>query len=827
MDDYPASHTYFIYTSSENVDPGISRALENFSLPEGVKLSQMLIKVAKILGKATAGSITQPINLDADAMDIDTEFQDNQCSSEEEQDSEFGGVSDPEEDDDGGFSPSPPRRLASGISDGSGPHMNLYDLQERQEHKAKLRKDILATKQASFRVALLGDLLNPKTKSFITISCRISRLGISQEAMQAWNLDPSRYLTLVIQFSHGYKTLQQVSDESPTHNSLHVHMRVGSTKLYKINYSEACDAFRDTKSQEKEQHYQEPSNAIISTTATMKDSPTKMSTNPKDSHSDPTNATVITDAPGLNSIFISRPLNELLNQRLPHLIKYRVNLGMPWGGAELYYNLSQGRQMHDLDPTETRFVATENTEKCSHLPKLVTNDHLNDANLLGYTAKGSLPLLAMQFVLRHVVRCTDFCLVCHVKIDADFEALKPYVCSSPLCLYQYLNLGMGPAIEHEILTQPDVVDLLVSFCYASARVSKLKNLPIGMTLMVPHMVEGVMAPAPFEPRRLGPNPYSQATLPSRAPPPSVDGQKPNDEVKFWPAKLDQFNSELLFDSPIEGFRPGDWIYVIERLHKDTKDKIHYKVLSVKYRGLCLGPAISTAAPLELGTGPLALSSSGLEVDVYRYDRFFDDLTRVEQLATIGPLLNTLPSIAEMGEWLRTNHGRTLEQWTERVSPTALGLLRWIIASNRSCIVQVDNQGSKGSMEERVGGMKDYLQFRFAQGAPDKEQRFIHAIHENSRKNRPKQATIFAWHGSALYNWHSIVREGLNFEETVNGRAYGHGVYVSCAPFFFASFYQHIPFLAQLTRHALDDTYFQEYYTSMSLTYHQASFGKAK
>lgn len=37
-------------------------------------------------------------------------------------------------------------------------------------------------------------------------------------------------------------------------------------------------------------------------------------------------------------------------------------------------------------------------------------------------------------------------------------------------------------------------------------------------------------------------------------------------------------------------------------------------------------------------------------------------------------------------------------------------------------------------------------------------------------------TLFCWHGSAVNRWHEILRVGLNFKETVNGRAYGHGVY---------------------------------------------------
>jgi ubiquitin-conjugating enzyme E2 Q len=37
--------------------------------------------------------------------------------------------------------------------------------------------------------------------------------------------------------------------------------------------------------------------------------------------------------------------------------------------------------------------------------------------------------------------------VCHERIDAAYEPLKPYVCASKLCEYQYYNLNMGPSLE--------------------------------------------------------------------------------------------------------------------------------------------------------------------------------------------------------------------------------------------------------------------------------------------------------------------------------------------------------------------------------------------
>lgn len=71
---------------------------------------------------------------------------------------------------------------------------------------------------------------------------------------------------------------------------------------------------------------------------------------------------------------------------------------------------------------------------------------------------------------------------------------------------------------------------------------------------------------------------------------------------------------------------------------------------------------------------------------------FDDLTDAEKATTIVTLLDVIPSIKEMGSYLvkqRRFSEPSLSNWNDRIPPAALGLLRWIIASNRSCIVQVD------------------------------------------------------------------------------------------------------------------------------------------
>ena len=405
----------------------------------------------------------------------------------------------------------------------------------------------------------------------------------------------------------------------------------------------------------------------------------------------------------------------------------------------------------------------------------------------------------MQYALRHLVRCTEFCLVCHCKVEVDFEALKPYVCSKPLCLYQYMSLGFGPSIEHEIITQPHVVDLLVSFCYISAYTQKMKYLPTGMALMVPHpeaiqdnsfdLPSKAINGATPGPMALAPNASSRAS--------TSNGTKTIPVT--YKAKFNEKKMELLFPvaSAKAPLQVGSWISISPSKHK--QDRMSCRVIETIHPAVRLGkpvtssPKSSAYVPPQNGTsaqGRLSatnrtnpytprttppvvaenLQTIYRDVEFVIFDQNFDDLQVSGKYSTICLLLETLPSIAEMKKFLlgKGSQEANLRQWADHINPAALGLLRWIIASNRSCIVQVDNlEGVSRKSEERVSGMPGWMQFRFAQGAPDKEQRFVTSI----RKTTPntKFPTLFAWHGSPLHNWHGIVREGLHFERTDNGK----------------------------------------------------------
>ncbi|KAI5478234.1 ubiquitin-conjugating enzyme E2 Q [Pseudohyphozyma bogoriensis] len=167
---------------------------------------------------------------------------------------------------------------------------------------------------------------------------------------------------------------------------------------------------------------------------------------------------------------------------------------------------------------------------------------------------------------------------------------------------------------------------------------------------------------------------------------------------------------------------------------------------------------------------------------------FDSLDVAARNAGVAGMIMELPPVPEMKAWLDgddlTDNDKQLRRNRKladmrggAISNSAWKLLRWIVASNTSYLKQIEDE------DELIQGIpKSYRQFRLVVGSPAKE----HLLAENvkavqvSNANARTFPTLYAWHGSAVKNWHSILREGLHFKETVgrriNGRAYGHGVY---------------------------------------------------
>jgi ubiquitin-conjugating enzyme E2 Q len=724
VSEYPSGHMYHIFSADDDAPSSVGVILDHLPNTEGKDLLSLLEIVSKAFAPDSDGDIAM----------VDSQFDDEDEDEEEDEgfsDGEYG------EDDFFGGDASDSQRLAQpSLEEGTRP-VQSSDFRER------IRSDLKTAKAHGFKIGHQGPLMDG-APAYVSVSCRIIKLGISEEAMQAWELEPSQYLILLIHYPSGYKSVDWIRGSDSSAARRGIEYRVGISSRYKPTLQEAINAFTKLSSEEE-------SNAEL---LQAKD--------------DATAKTLHTE--GFRNAFISRPLNELLNERLATIIRYRY-IGMCWTGAEEFYNDNQGKTFTATgeDSIDNKYMAEEPVNQV--LPSIVTKDHLIESKT---TDPHSFPLLAMQFLLRHFVRCTEFCLVCHCKLEDDLEALKPYVCDKPLCLYQYMSLGFGPSIEHEIISQPYVVDLLISFCYQSAIGGKLNSFPTGLSLNVPPPKvnnEFVSMQTP------------QYPVPVTAAVPSTPAVTPGpQDLDSFKAKFDRQTREILFEKGISNpVRVGDWIcyndpYVAGFIQ-------HARVVETH-----LFPTIRITEPVTANhtgidiTGGLAKTPTSTrfqEFSFFVYNTNFDSLNDNQKRGAIVGQLDLLPNVIEIKEYLTRNRMATLSSWTDRISPTASGILRWIIASNRACIVQVDNPDQpEKNRDSRLHGMDGWMQFRFAMGAPDKERRFMNSVQSTTDRLKLKFPTVFAWHGSPLQNWHSIIREGLHFKEVSHGRAFGNGCYHS-------------------------------------------------
>ena len=143
----------------------------------------------------------------------------------------------------------------------------------------------------------------------------------------------------------------------------------------------------------------------------------------------------------------------------------------------------------------------------------------------------------------------------------------------------------------------------------------------------------------------------------------------------------------------------------------------------------------------------------------------NDSSSVKDSGEICQLLDRLPTVEYLALLAAIPHG--LQDGLKKIDSRLLPLLRWIVMSNTAHIKALDKK------EQMLVGLgKEWHQFKMTISTPQKEAIF------QQHKTRQKGETIFAFHGSPLTNWHSILRTGLNFDRIVNGRAFGNGIYMA-------------------------------------------------
>ncbi|KAI9366084.1 hypothetical protein DFJ73DRAFT_807042 [Zopfochytrium polystomum] len=731
VESYPTSSTGFIFVTSDDSDD-IGLVVEGIDLTASrlqdiiQKLETKLVEHFKLPAPKAEESASNAKEADVAEGSV-TEPEDEEMSDAGDHDGSDDEDEEYEEDDDGedGYE-SDGMLIDSGHASGPLPHLRKVVRRDMQELKAH---------------GISSSVLHHEADEgfILAMSVPISQLAFNEifgpDTLDAWNLSSEHFLLLLIKFGSVYVDRKNLENMYPKPE-----FRMFVSPTPKLAVEDAFVAFR-TMTANKVAH-----------------------SSSEGSH------------PGrlFQDFLMSWTMADLLNTRFLSLLNYRIERGVNWAGAE--YLFSNARST--LNQTLTNEILSkaihyddrEEKEVGKTLHMLVSHVDPREVNF---------PLSVMLYSLRRLHLAPKYCLVCHKRTEIQVESLRPYICDSTLCTFQYLQVGIGPKIEQELLHNPSVVELLISFAVCSV---PLSPFPSGVGYNATIVLEGTSGHIT-----------------------GWDGASVFGDSTNW---LDGFEGEnavpLLKDDILE-----------IRVDKHLQFLKVKEVLSNEHLLLESPPR----SPLQFKYNGVA------QYLVHRKDYFGFSLNPgpedlAKETALFASLMEKMPSVPVMANELRKKLGMELmelppekepdiipdtveeiaeeeeEEKEEPIDPLLLPpqeqsyrvssldislrpfldsidkllypLLRWIIGSNRGYIKELTNPA------EMIANVPtNYKQFRFVMGSPEKEAKFLS---ERAQVTEKKFQTIYAFHGSPNGNWHSIIRTGLNFKKVLHGRAYGDGIY---------------------------------------------------
>jgi hypothetical protein len=147
--------------------------------------------------------------------------------------------------------------------------------------------------------------------------------------------------------------------------------------------------------------------------------------------------------------------------------------------------------------------------------------------------------------------------------------------------------------------------------------------------------------------------------------------------------------------------------------------------------------------------------------------FADD----RRYAGIIRVLDSCPSLADMQKLAKEG---VLLETLKKIDPLLFPLLKWIITSNRSHLRLL-------AKEDFIPQLGSKFQFILLSSSPAKELMF-QQTKKSIASSSGKAPSVFAFHGSPIGNWHSILRMGLknmsHTPEMMHGAAFGKGIYLA-------------------------------------------------
>lgn len=481
------------------------------------------------------------------------------------------------------------------------------------------------------------------------------------------------------------------------------------------------------------------------------------------------NSSATTAAVEADQFILSWTLTDHLRTNLLPYICDRIWWNLGWESAEYaaaermsgnpqFMNDGQALRRGELDRCLER--ESEFSKSAAHGLLSVLEQETQEAST--EARNENFLLLTVRYLRRRILLCTNYCLICHRRQALALSTLKPFVCDSPLCQHQAQSVGLGKIFETEMVGNEVVIDLLISLCWAAVEAKALTPFPdqtVTASGLFP--IEGKGEVRIVHINRDGV--VGRSTVGGRGYRVEGDFETSDGITSPWAAQ----------------FKVGDFLSI---LHPSSRQPLplssttlstHVRVVYVSEDHILVDQPCAIAANL-------ASFRSSLPFSIHRKmeQSFLNPASpHLPDYLRLETILSKLPHVRTM---IASVHAGTLRRDLDSIDPLCYPLLSWIISSNRAHLRALDGEGDQvrvGSQGTLTGSNKTWRQFVMLMSSPEKEEEFQREK-ARVRKEMKGKGELYAWHGSRLENWHSIIRSNLNFNKVTNGRAYGNGVYMA-------------------------------------------------
>ena len=348
-------------------------------------------------------------------------------------------------------------------------------------------------------------------------------------------------------------------------------------------------------------------------------------------------------------------------------------------------------------------------------------------------------LRLVRFVRQQLELSSQYCMVCHVPTTV--RAIKPYVCAGGLCLHQWGELSLGANPELEIKQNPEVVDLLLSLFYKMAVGGSFDQKPEANGLVPTWAVLKGWVPC-------------TGLLVTDA----VDKTRIIGTDTCFVAQLRQGDSIRVTPIARDGRRLPEQVRRVKSVEADesltlTEPFIH-EITNVPFHRM----RDDDESIWDVGFSAANIMD-GTAMRIWCRCKRYDSWPAERKAGHFGGM----PPVKKMRRWIEA--GDSLRGKLDEIDGRLYPLLRWVLCSMRGHLRYVDDKS-----DESIPQLAHMRQFVMLCSKPETESEFQELAKNNDVK--------YAFHGSPVANWHSILRTGLNFAKTSHGRAYGNGIYMA-------------------------------------------------